>query len=544
MNNTYDYIIVGGGSAGCVLANRLSADPKNQVLLLEAGNDDTSPLVHLPAGAVTMVPTRFNNWALTTKANPNLNNRTGYQPRGKVLGGSSSINAMIYIRGHQDDYNDWAHLGWSWEEVLPYFLKSEKNHALIELGEEKSQLDLQLHGIKGPLSVSNSYSNHNIADDFVNAAIDCGHPHNCDFNGKNQEGVGRYQLTQVKGRRCSSAAAYLTPVRHRANLTVMTHAKVTSLIIEDQQCKGLKLKQKNQAKELTFFCNKEVALCAGAIHSPQILMLSGVGDPTHLTKHNIEAKVQLNGVGQNLQDHPDYVSCYKVNDASLYGLSPSGIWHMSKQLIKYLTTRKGMLSSNFAETGGFLKTAPELSRPDIQFHFVIAAVKDHARDWRTALLHGFSNHICVLRPYSKGSITLNSNDPFDSPIIDTNFMADKRDRQTLLKGIKLSNQIINNEHLQKYEPAPLNDDLTFDEDVLFEKIKAHTDTVYHPVGTCKMGLEEEPDAVVSPTLKVIGVKGLRVVDASIFPNLIGGNTNAPTIMVAERAADFMLAENS
>ena len=542
MSRQYDYIIIGGGSAGCVLANRLSKDPSNNVLLLEAGNDDTCELIHIPAGAVTMVPTKFNNWALNSKANPNLNHRIGYQPRGKVLGGSSSINAMIYIRGHQSDYDDWAALGWSWDEVLPYFKKAERNHALLAQKHKNSPYSLDLHGTDGPLSVSDSASNHPVADDFIKAAVLTGHRHNLDFNGNEQEGVGRYQVTQRNGKRWSSASAYLTPIRHRNNLTVITHAHVTKLLIKDAKCQGVVTSVKGERIE--FLCSKEVILSAGAIHSPHLLMLSGIGDADHLEKFNIELKKDLPGVGKNLQDHPDYVSCYQVDDPRLFGLSLKGAWHMTTQFWRYFTKKQGQLSSNFAETGGFLKTDSSLDRPDIQFHFVVATVKDHARDWRASLKHGFSNHICILRPHSKGQITLASKDPLIQPIIDTNFLADERDRKTLIQGIKMSNEIINHEVMQNYQPKSLNQDFTYDDEILAEKIKQFTDTVYHPIGTCKMGLKDDPSAVVSPKLEVYGIKGLRVVDASVFPNLIGGNTNAPTIMLAERASDFILKSNT
>lgn len=541
MKTHYDYIIVGGGSAGCVLANRLSNDPTTTVLLLESGNDDTSPLVHLPVGAVAMVPTHFNNWALNTVPQRHLANNPGYQPRGKVLGGSSAINAMIYIRGHKHDYDDWSHLGWSWDAVLPYFIKSE-NNTLYD------QLDCNLHGNEGLLNVSESRSKHPVAKAFINSAIELGHPHNPDFNGQAQEGVGFYHVTQKNGKRASAAVCYLNPIRHRPNLTIKTNTNVSRLLISaanniksttsKAQCKGVLARVEDT--DISFYADKEVLLCAGALHSPQLLMLSGIGDPQELNKHHIKVNVELPGVGQNLQDHPDYVSCYHAPESSLFGLSLKGTVKLAKQAVKFMTNRTGQLTSNFAEAGGFLKTDPSLDRPDIQFHFVVAAVNDHARDWRTAIKHGFSNHICVLRPKSKGRVFIKSSNIKDAPLIDPNFMAEQEDVDVLIKGLKLSNQILTNGVIDQYKATALKDDLSEDDTILEQRIRAHTDSVYHPVGTCKMGLDNDYTAVVSPELNVYGVSGLRVVDASVFPNLIGGNTNAPTIMLAERAADIIL----
>ena len=525
----FDFIIVGGGSAGCVLAARLSECANFSVLLIEAGGEDTSPLIKMPAGAVSMVPTHYNNWAFDTAPQQAMANRIGYQPRGKVLGGSSAINAMIYIRGHQQDYQDWAHLGWGWDDVLPYFIKSENNQNLYNDSNSKD-----LHGHNGPLYVSNSYSNHPIADAFVDAGVALGYPHIDDFNGFEQEGMGRYQVTQYKGQRFSASRSYLEPIRYRKNLTVITNTEVAKVILEDKVCKGIKTLDGK-----TYTAEKEVLLSAGAIKSPQILLLSGVGPKEQLENNNIKLQHELDGVGQNLQDHPDYVSCFESNRADLYGLSASAIPKMIKQAYQYFKNGQGILTSNFAETGGFLKTDKALQRPDIQFHFVIATVKDHARDWRTSLKHGFSNHTCVLRPKSVGSVTLKSNNPTDCPIIDPNFLAHEDDVNTMLAGVKMANQILQHDLIKRYQVCSINQDQNLDDNELIDKIKTLTDSVYHPIGTCKMGLLDDPSAVVNNQLEVIGIENLRVVDASVFPNLIGGNTNAPTIMVAERCADMI-----
>jgi choline dehydrogenase-like flavoprotein len=525
---TVDYLIVGGGSGGCALAARLSEDPGVQVALLEAGPPDTSVLVHCPAGLALLAKTMQLNWAFQTEPQPGLGGRRGYQPRGKVLGGSSSVNAMIYTRGIPADYDAWAaegNEGWGWNDVLPYFRRSEHN----ERGADA------LHGGDGPLNVMDLRSPNRFSPVFVEAAKQAGYPENRDFNGPSQEGVGLYQVTHRNGERFSAAKAYLTPNRQRPNLHVVTGAHATRVLLEGRRAVGVAFRQDGAQRELR--ARREVILSAGAFLSPQLLLLSGIGPGEHLRELGIPVLHDLPGVGRNLQDHPDVV---QVVDAphltDLFGLSLTGIANVLRGIGEWRRHRSGMLTTNFAEAGGFIRSTPEEPIPDLQLHFVVGKLVDHGR--KTVFGHGFSTHVCVLRPRSRGSVTLRSADPLAAPRIDPNFLGDPDDLRRLVLGFKILRRILEQPALAGLRGRELPASAGARDDAAIEAfIRGHADTIYHPVGTCRMG--SGPMDVVDAQLRVHGIEGLRVVDASIMPSLIGGNTNAPTIMIAEKAADLI-----
>ena len=529
-SHTFDYLIVGGGSAGCVLAARLSEDPAINVALLEAGGSDDSVFIHCPAGLAVLAQTGAANWKFDTTVQPGLNGRRGYQPRGKTLGGSSSINAMIYIRGQREDYDRWAALGntgWSYNDVLPYFKRAEDNARGADA----------YHGTGGPLHVMNLTSPTPVSAVFVEAGKQAGFNVNPDFNGETQEGMGMYQVTHKNGERFSAAKGYLKPNISRPNLHVLTGAHTTRLLMEQKRAVGVEFVHQGQTKQLR--ASREVLLCAGAFQSPQLLMLSGIGPKQHLMDKGIGVLHDLPGVGENLHDHIDVVQVVnapKLKDT--FGVSLAGAWAAIKGIFEWRKHRTGMLTSNIAEAGGFVKSHSDEKRPDIQFHFAVGKLVNHGRT--PVLGHGYSCHVCLLRPLSRGSLKLATKNPFDAPLIDPNFLGERDDMDRMIRGFKLMRKVLQQPILTRLggKEAPKSASATTDAEIE-QFIRNYADTVYHPVGSCRMG--PGPMDVVDAELRVHGLKGLRVVDASIMPDVVSGNTNAPVIMIAEKAADMIKA---
>lgn len=530
--SAFDFIIVGGGSAGCVLAERLSACGNYQVCLLEAGSKDKSQTIHLPIGVISLMRSKKLNWQYNSVPESTQNGRKIFNPRGKTLGGSSSINAMLYVRGQKQDYDHWAKLGndeWSFDKVLPYFKSTQF--------QERGASDF--HGNDGELNVADSRGKAPVFDDFILAAQEAGFKANDDFNGQEQEGVGYYQVTQKDGLRFSAAKAFLTPNLDRSNLTVMTDVQVSKLVIENNTVKGVCYQENGEIKQLT--ATKEVLLSAGAFNSPQLLMLSGIGPKNELEKHSIKLEHELPGVGKNLQEHVDVMVVKDHQRTDLLAIRPKGIWWAIKDSLKFFRNKTGVLTTAVAEAGGFVKSSPELTRPDLQLHFIPGAMDDHGRNTKMLMKYGISLHVCLLRPKSTGSVTLRDAKYDSDPNIQLNMLAEEEDQKIMIKGVKLARKVLSSAPLEKNNGSEIfpGEEIQSDDEIM-NFIKQKSNTIYHPVGTCKMGSDEM--AVVDQSLKVHGINKLRVIDASIMPTLISGNTNAPTIMIAAKTADKILAE--
>lgn len=525
-----DYVIVGAGSAGCVLANRLSADPNVSVVLLEAGGRDTSPWIHIPVGYFKTMHDPKVDWCYKTEPCPGLNGRSLGWPRGKVLGGSSSLNGLLYVRGQREDYDRWRQMGnegWGWDDVLPLFRRAEDQ----EQGEDA------YHGAGGPLTVSNMRLSRPICDAWVKAAQNVGYPFNPDYNGADQEGVGYFQLTVRNGRRCSSAVAYLNPIKARENLEIVVKARTTRIVLDGRRATGVAYVGKD-GREHVVKARGEVILSAGAIGSPHILMLSGLGEGAHLQEQGVDVLADLPGVGRNLQDHLQARLVYKCNEATLNDEVRS-LYDQARIALKYALFRAGPMTMAASLATGFLKTRPEVATPDIQFH-----IQPWSADSPGEGVHPFSAFtasVCQLRPESRGEIRLKSPRSEDYPAIHPNYLNTALDRQTVLEGVKIAQRIADEAPLagKISEPHSPRSCVSSDE-ALLDWVRDTATTIYHPTGTCRMGSDDH--SVVDARLKVRGIGGLRVADCSIMPEIVSGNTNAPAIMIGEKASDMILAD--
>jgi choline dehydrogenase-like flavoprotein len=540
----YDYVIVGGGSAGCALANRLSADGRHSVCLLEAGPRDSSIFINIPSGVIPLMRSKFYNWQFWTTPQANLHNRRLYWPRGKTLGGSSAINAMCAIRGHAWDYDHWASLGnsgWSYKDVLPYFKQAENYEPGLDAGGALTAEAAQYHGQGGPLNIADRRHSNPLSALFLEAAQQAGYRLTPDFNGAQQEGMGYYRVFQKNGERCSNARAYLREAESRANLTVITGAHATRVLFDGKRAVGVRYFEAGRYVDV--LAAREVILAGGAIGSPHLLLLSGVGPKAELERHGIALVHELPGVGENLQDHLDVIVSVRSRTRLPMSLHPLSLLRALAGLFRYLFGRRGEYTSNVAEAGGFLKSKPAEPIPDIQWHFIPLGNSKHALELGRLVKHyAYSVLTCDLRPLSRGRITLDSADPLAAPRIDPNYVAHERDLERLVAGVKKVREVLAQNAFDPHrrvelEPGP---EVQTDEQIR-DWVRGHAETIYHPVGSCKMGVDDM--AVVDPRLRVRGLEHLRVVDASIMPTLVGGNTNAPTTMIAERGAAMILQDS-